>query len=224
MSTDKKVVYQSIDLEAVNNEPRVNAIGLCAMDENGVILKKRRWCIEVEDSAFGIECKEQFWDKHPELLQMIKKEAKPEGEQIKDFVEFYDSVHKDLGIEETQIKMVGDNPEFDYGSMNHLVKKHCNRSPLRYTTKEKYRPIRDIGEATWSLGVGEIIEKKTEELAKHDHNPENDAESICLNHIVGLKVIAEITKQLGDKIKEIAESEATKVVEAMKVARKEQEK
>jgi hypothetical protein len=216
----KRKLRQTIDVEAVSNTPDINAIGYVIGDDNGVTLFKGEWCLKLpEGVTFDPTCKTEFWDKNQGLLKHIEENAKPEEEQIKDFVKTVDSMANKFGVDETDIKNVSDNPEFDYGGMTRYVKKHCNRHPLRYTSDGKYRSVRDLGEATWAIGIGEIIKKRADEIVIHDHYPANDAESIYINDVIAEKVLDQIKKTLGQQITEIATKAADEALEEIKAAR-----
>lgn len=218
--TKKQKVIQAIDVEAITNTD-INCIGWVVLDEDGCVLKKKEWCIKVhENIEMDPACKKNFWDKNQELLKYINDNAKDEGEQIRDFVENFDLFGENNGIEEVDIENASNNPEFDWGILTRYVKKYCNREPLRYTTKGKYRSIDDVGEALYGIGISDIINEKCTELIKHDHYPSNDAEHIALMHLIGSKVLSKIKSELQDKIKAIANEESQRVLEEIKNARK----
>lgn len=217
-----KKYRKAIDLEAVNNTD-VTGIGLAVMDDEGVTVFKQEWWIRLTDSVVvDPMCKKYFWDKFPEVWDHMIKEGKEESEQIKDFVKTYDEVHKTLGVEEDDIILVSDNPEFDFGGLRPYVRSHCNRDSLRYTSKGSYRSIRDNGEASWLLGIADIIESDCKKIQVHDHFPSNDAEHNLISDLVTGKVIDAIKERLGDKIKDIAtEISKTTTDEIIKKRKKE---
>lgn len=133
-----KQYYVVIDLEAVQNaitkRQFVSGIGLCIGDNKGNILITKKWWIKLpQNFKVDQDQKVEFWDKNLHVWDEMIKNGGNEKEQIQSFVSVYDSFIKDLsdGDEYTNINLVSDNPEFDYGSLNELVSRHCDRVNIR---------------------------------------------------------------------------------------------
>jgi len=207
-------IYVAIDLEGINNTT-INGIGLAIRTADRLLLKKE-WWLAVDYNKMDPRCKIEFWDKNPKLLQYARENEKNEGDQIRDFVKFYDSIAQSLSnflkreIKEEDLELVSDNPEYDFGRLSPLVEKYCKdkdgkgREPLRYTTTGKYRCITDLGDAMWELGVMPIINTATETMAKHDHFPSNDAEHIIIKHIMVLRFFSLVRSRLSKELQECA--------------------
>jgi hypothetical protein len=219
---DKKIeaIIQTVDLEGVNNST-INQIGFFACDQNGVPLVKREWSIKLKDGTKFDLHKSEFWDKYPKLLKYIEATSLPENIQIKDFVNTFDGVSKYFNFPEEKITIVSNNPEYDFGQLSTYIKEHCRRDPLRYTTTGKYRSIKDIGEALRPLGIHNIVKKNASEIQTHDHSAPNDAEHICMVHLIGVEVINAIKKELGGEIERIAQRVAKEKADKIKKARQE---
>jgi hypothetical protein len=217
MTEVKKVIYVTIDVEAINNT-QVCAIGLVVGDSDGVVLLKKEWWIDVkvkkEDVCTGeyktcpcsyCRCKREFWEAHPELTKHLDEHKEDEDLVIKDFVNTYDAIGELFGVDEKDIKLVSDNPEFDFGILSNYVKKYCGRYPLRYTTKGTYRSIKDKADTMWNLGLGEFVESNAKEIQDHNHFPSNDAENIYLSHLISMDVLEVIKEKYGKELKAISQ-------------------
>lgn len=202
--SSNNVYYQTIDVEAVSNT-RVSAIGLFCCDKDGVQVTKEEWWIKTKPEDFDPACKGRHWDANPQLLRRLEDEGKNEADQIKDFITSYDSLAQFLGVQESDVRLVSDNPEFDYGRLTPYVEKHCKREPIRYTTYGHYRSIADYGDAIDKLGLYGIIKKQVDRIQKHNHFPSDDAEHIVLSHLVHEAVLDVIAKGLESDLKHIAE-------------------
>lgn len=234
---EKKRYFLAQDLEAVSHN-NINGIGIYVGDSEGSKILKGSWWIDTDESALTPECKREFYDKNPEIWKRYEENKKPEADQIKDYVKTYDSVAELIGVEEVEIELLSDNPEFDFGRLSEYVKKHCGREPLRYTKKRyprknekgeeleqkegNYRCITDIGDTLWFLEVGSIVKDHIDTIQVHDHDPSNDAEAIYLTHLVGERFIKKVKEELGEKLKEIARTVSSEFVENIKKRKREE--
>lgn len=189
----KPKIYLSIDLEAVNNVDIVGiGMAVVSVDDkcNFSVLFKQEWWINPKNYKIDERCKRDFWDKNPKVWEHMMTHGKDEEEQIINFVTTYDTIphvlHQMQGIDINSINLVSDNPEFDFGRLSPLIKKYCNREPLRYTEDGKYRRITDYGDAAWILGITDEIKEKANKISIHDHFPSNDAV-----HTIAFTVYAE---------------------------------
>lgn len=205
-------IFVAIDLEAISNT-KICAIGVVVGNNDGVTLEKREWwldakvekdprCTEEPDKCMcsSCRCKREFWDKHPELVKHMEENKMDEEKAVKEFVQCYDTIAERFGVQEENIQLVTDNPEFDFGLLNTYVKKYCNRDPLRYTTKGRYRSIQDKADFLWDLGIGKKVDLAVGEIQEHNHFPSNDAEHNYLQHLIALETLDVIKKQLGESI------------------------
>jgi len=214
--------YLAIDLEALDNT-HINGIGLVLGDEHGRVLLKKEWWIKVdekEEVAPQLQrdrCKRDFWGKDEDLYKLYLEKALDEETQIRDFVNTYDTLHKIYGVEERQIKLISDNPEFDFGRLSPYVEKHCKRGPLRYTSTGDYRSITDIGQAMWYFGVQNMVKEAASKLQLHDHRPSNDAEFIYLSHIMAIGISGEVNRELGGDIKRVAKRKLDDILPDLKM-------
>lgn len=169
----------------------VCGIGLAVSNQNAKILFKTEWWIET-NLKHDLLCKgcslcirkREFWDKNQLLLAIYENKKKPERQQIEEFVYLFDNVHANFGFEEDDVELVSNNPDLDFGLLNELVKKHCNRDPLMYTKKGNYRPVRNYFAYTELFGLNTIFESHTK---PHDYHPSNIAENALFKHAMVLK-------------------------------------
>lgn len=201
-----KTTYVIIDIESISHE-KVVGIGLICGDSDGKIILKREWWIEFEEYEVDPRCLTEFWKRYcPDVYKYALNNGKNEKIQIKSFVEEFDSLHKKLGINEWDIQLVSDNPEYDFGRLTPYIKKHCNREPLRYTKsvnvlkynakdmsemsiEGEYRQISDLKHALHHLGVTGIVSEYSSKVQVADHHPMNDAHNIYLQHLMALEIM-----------------------------------
>jgi hypothetical protein len=219
-----------IDLEASSNTD-VAGVGIVIGDKRGVVQQKLQLFVKEEELHFSTDCRENFWEKNPKVYGKIKRSRKKFREQIPKIVEFWDNAHKYIHkipsddsqkkISERDISLVSDNPEFDYSRLNPYLKKICDREPLRYTTDEKYRPIRDLGEALHIIGVNDIVSDSVKELVEHSHLPVEDAENIFLTNVIGEKLLMEWKDEKILEIRKFFKERIGGVIEEIKKNRAE---
>ncbi len=230
-SMDKRQLFVCIDLEAITNS-QICAIGLTVGDQFGIVHLKREWWIDVkiekdpkctEDKESCMcsycRCKREFWDKHPELVKHMDQEKRDEETVIKEFVECYDGIAKELGVEEKDIKLVTDNPEFDFGLLNSYVKKYCGRGPLRYTSGGQYRSIQDKSDAIWDLGLGKIVDTAVSSIQEHNHFPSNDAEHNYICHLLSVEILDQMKNRFGSEMEKITKRLCNKKMKEIKKIR-----
>jgi len=225
----QKRYYVVPDLEAISNT-RVNGIGLVVGDSDGELHLKKEWWLKFEEKDMDPRCKAEFWDRNKSLLSYALENGGDERAQIQDFVKTYDGIADMVKVPERDLKLVSDNPEFDFGRLTPYVENHCKRQPLRYTSALAedphkvgiYRPITDLGDAMWYFGVDDIIENGAKSLVAHDHRPSNDAENIWIKHLMTEEFCSLVWNdiKLKRKMRSIAEKAAATVTEKVRSKRK----
>lgn len=223
-------IQVSVDIEKISNS-QPNAIGLFVGDRDGETHFKAEWWFKIDEKDIEPRCKAEFWDKNPASLKRALDADRSEAEQVQDFVKTYDSIHSKLGVEERKLKLISDNPDADYGGLAPLVKRHCNREHLRFTSQLEqgcregsYRSISDTGEVAWLLGVGDIVSAAADEIQPHDHLPANDAENTWVQHLIVLDFASRVRSKYGDDLKNIAQESGRRVVDRILAKREKQPK
>ena len=205
---------QAIDLEAHNNRD-VCGIGFFVGDEDGRKIYKENWWIKTDMEEMDKRCLKDFWEKNPVPFKMLKEATKSRAEQMESFRKYYDAVPSSLCIEQKDMKLDGDNPEFDFGGLRIPMKEDCGRDSLRYTTQGEYRGICDYGDAIWNLGIYQEITEAADKVQKHDHVPANDAHHNVLFNIISEKVFEEIKRRYGSELQNIAQDIGLQVVQKL---------
>lgn len=173
--------WLAIDIEKLGDHQNAHiiAIGMCLGDPEGNIIKSKAWYIK-PDGELVIEprCKEEFWDKQPDLLAFFLERGSP----AKDV---YSDIHTWLlGLESqyAKIAILTDNPAYDLSGFDRLMYKYTRRLPLRYTTDDKYRYVGDYSEQSTGMGIYKQVREKATKLMDlretDKHHPEKDAEFI----------------------------------------------
>lgn len=229
-----KQFYVAVDIECVSHD-KVNGIGLFCGDSEGNIIFKDEWWIEFTKDEVDPRCLKEFWlGCVPEVFEHAMANGKKEEDQIKSFVKEFDSLHTKAGVEEWDMTLISDNPEYDFGRLTNYVKKYCNREPLRYTTKSnpnkykpedssqiskegEYRSITSLDDSLWPLGIDVLISEAAYEIQAADHRPMNDAHNMYVQHLITLDIFKEIRQAEGAcDVYSIAESSSAKVVGMLK--------
>jgi hypothetical protein len=167
-------------------------------------------------------------------IDKAAKDAKTETEEsmVKAFAKFLDGLEFEGKEEEeeassklsqTQIDAIGsleqklvqkqkketlviitDNPLFDVASLTTLLKLHCDRKGINYSSSGEYRDTRDAWERFCMVPVKtqEILKARIQKQVLHDHWPENDAHFIFLQYLEAVKV-AEAFAKLEQEMQEI---------------------
>lgn len=152
---------------------------------------KKRICMKLTGKTFEQRCKEEYWDKHPEMLEELTKDALEPEVGIRQFMDDIDKLE-----EKYELIFISDNSAFDFAFINYYIEYYLDRRPLSYVSGgTTYRPLFDTDAyARGALGqdytdlwtYDEEVMKKFNitlpEGVKHDHYPENDAEYIYRLH------------------------------------------
>lgn len=190
--------YATIDLELINNTD-ITAIGVYSGDDKGDTYAKEEFWIKKDLKDFDERCKEQFWDKHPELYKLVE-EGGDEKTQVESFLKLWDGLAKELGVKEEEINLISDNAECDYGRLNQLVMKYApKRGPIRFTTTGQYRSIDGYDSAFWKLGVDKIVNAYASKIQEHDHRPSNDAHHSHVSYLIQGEILEEIKNNYKDE-------------------------
>jgi len=154
-----------------------------------------------EKTKFEKLCKEEFWDKHPEILKLLICEDpkydtpdKVEDHMLDSFTVFYIKWDQYAQFQNKQFHLVSDNKVFDGGIMNNLYSKWGGKMhvlPYRLTTctygtfwethSMQKQVLRSIGiEQDWNLTekVQEVFDFEPFPWSS-DHNPLNDSRCIA---------------------------------------------
>lgn len=190
-------ILATIDLELINNVD-ITAIGIYSGDKEGKTILKEEFWIKTDLSKMDPRCKEEFWDKHPELYELIENGGE-EKAQVEAFIKAWDSIAEKAGVSEDHIQLVSDNAECDYGRLSLLTMKHFpERGPVRFTTKGKYRSIDGYDSAVWKLGIDKIIDGYANQVSPHDHRPSNDAHNSHAAYLIQEAIMEEIRDNYKD--------------------------
>lgn len=210
----------AIDLEAIGNGVP-SGIGICVGDEKGRVVLKRKWWFKVDEKDVDPRCKEQFWDKNPLIYEEMLRDGKPIEDQLKDFVNVYDSIGEKLGIKDTELNLTSDNAEFDFGSLNEPLKKYLKRDPLRYTKKGEYRPITAYDDTFWALSERQkVISSYVNQIQVHNHSPDNDAEHNYISDMIHRRILRRLDKEHGELLDKLVKECSEEVINQVKEARK----
>ncbi len=173
----KKIVFLAVDLELSGRTPELHSIvsagfylGRWHADKSHEQLDKFRVDIDSKDAVFEPRCKAEFWDKHPDLLPELQKNARPRHEALTYISDWFDSVDKNFPREEYNLILVSDRPSVDIAFLNSELWRFANRTPIDYGPKNEYRSI--------FTDDALFLSRKPwpNPPVKHDHFPENDAE------------------------------------------------
>jgi hypothetical protein len=173
----------------------LRVIGLCAINQStGQVLFKFRVCLSpIPGREMEQRYKEDFWDKHPEILDQINKESVDPHEGILKFSRILD------GLDEThQTVLVTDNPTFDMAWINYYVDIFLGRLPIYYKHNDpkQWRAIYDTdsyAKAATKVTYAESMYVDNNEVMKilginpdliptATHMPDEDAENIARLH------------------------------------------
>lgn len=249
-------VFVALDLEGASNEV-INGIGLAVRDSNGRLLLKRRWWIKTDEERFCPDTLRTFWKNEEKCPKIVWEDYLEHGEPamvaIASFVGVWDHLPDLLSmipknqerITWDHIRLLSDNPEYDYGRLTAYIKEfggiYFERTePLRYLCEKKtyvneagelcqsmdgkYRSITDIGDALWigSASIGKMVTAMIDPIVKHTHMPDDDADHIIINHMVHETILFNINRLFDENqsvphtmYREIAEQEVDRIQRAI---------
>ena len=198
--------YFSLDIEAVSNTCVVG-IGLFVGDSSGEQRFKRAWWLNFDEKDKDEGCWNEFWlnPDNKEASRALMSQGENPSTQVMRFLSVWNGLPTVLGVKEEDIKLISDNPEFDFGRLDSFIASLCDRKdPLRYTLDGKYRSITDFGEPLKFLKVDSILSQKADLIQKHNHCPENDAHHHFLMHLMAKELKKLIQVHLKDQINALA--------------------
>lgn len=148
------------------------------------------------DHGWEQRCLDEFWNKEEnkkvkdEMLRRIETEGLYANDAMK---KFYDWINNRSPEYLKSLVIITDTAGFDIGFMNHYLS-NANLPSMSYIIGNSYKPPRDS--SSFHMGVGlqlpvdglwEAEKAATKKLGisldknpySHDHNPKNDAKSLC---------------------------------------------
>lgn len=191
-----KGVIIALDIEARGQgaiRHGILSIGVCVGDvEKEHVYEKTRFdMLPLPNQRMEDRCKETFWDKHPDILKALTKNALPAGVQMQAFRDALDRFDRAFS---SKVYIVSDNPGFDFGMINTYLDQFDLPS-LNYTYDGQYRNTHDADSYARGLmrydaskqwmnntDLAKYIDATDIDLDAHDHMPENDAEVIYKLH------------------------------------------
>lgn len=194
MSSNNTEIYVAIDIEAFGPalDAPVVAVGYCVGDRK-TILENDLFCFPADRKEMEAKCKEQFWDKNPDLLPRIEVNATlPVQDQWLAFQKWLDGLEDRYPNRE--IIFISDNPRFDLGKIDYQLKKYCGRIPCVYLPKSGYCSTEDPWERLCAIPKkkkAEII-ASTGQKVQHTHWPVDDARYIYTLHMELLDYISQL--------------------------------
>jgi hypothetical protein len=183
-SGTQKKYFLAVDIERTGPDFNhgILAIGVCFGKWNGEIIEQRAFCSPVPPSEkFDKKCFDEFWSKHPAVLERINKESSEE--MIPKFHAWLVSLESKYGPfgrkfrESVVFKLVSDNPAYDIGMINLEFFKHGFSRSMAEMFSD-YVPTDDPSEQVRGLTSGEKVSVYAAVTAEHDHWPANDATHI----------------------------------------------
>jgi len=113
-----------IDADGTLNT-RLLQIGACFGSADGSVIETGSWCWPVPASEkFDARTYEEFWSKHPAILERIDRESKSEPTPFTSFLAWLKRIEQRYGpfgkgVKEAQrLRWVSDNPAFDISEIN----------------------------------------------------------------------------------------------------------
>jgi len=181
-TTPKPRVYFSFDIEADGPSPALNSMvsfGCVVFDESGVEVDKMQAnMLPLPEQTVDKRCKEEFWDKNPEILKFVQTNPVDPSDFVKSLVQLYKK-YKDVGH---KIVWVANPAAYDWQWLKAYYEWFkCVEDPdIGYSAKcigtmlEVYR-LR----MKWTDDQADEFEartmKKLEAPGHVAHNPEHDA-------------------------------------------------
>lgn len=191
----------------VNQKPRLKSIhGVLKLGDK--VLTRSATFTDKSELALNVLKQSIEFEDYPQLQQFILFDI--EGLNPKEAVSQYmNSLDEIFDQEECNLNIISDNPAYDVGHMNWLIKTHTNRKTLLFDSKGRYNGadgnveyvIKSLvkrycnGKFVWDQSV---IDKALSEHVKteHDHMPDNDAEDIIERMIVTINAVIQHTRSI----------------------------
>jgi hypothetical protein len=204
----KKVILVAHDIEKTGSFIIANpiiSVGFFVGDDQGNTLLTRKFNIQVKwptyvyngdnkekmlYNDFEPRCWDEFWSKlDPAIKDRCLVDAKPAQEAWFEVSKFLDELEILYPEDTHKIVFVTDNASFDTASIDYALEKYCQRAPMRYSSKGKYRSVKS-GDDMYDMMPDERkheAKERIDKLVKHDHDPVNDAHFIYLQYVEALK-------------------------------------
>jgi hypothetical protein len=174
----------------------VVSVGFYVADlETGQELQRRKFNIEVvwpngEDYGdFEERCWTEFWVPFvpPHFVKELKENCLTADKAWRDIAEFIDSLEETYSRD--RIVFVSDNASFDIANVDYNLEKYVGRRPMRYSTRGKYRSIVAADDMFDMIPqpARKMYHTGIDQIAKHDHDPINDAHYIFLQYFYAMK-------------------------------------
>jgi hypothetical protein len=190
-ATQEKIVYfLAVDIERLGDgyEHPILAVGVCLGNSKVGIIENRQWCFQpLPGQKPEQRCMDEFWSKHPTVLNALQSNAKPFLETMRDFLWWWDNT-----LETYRPRIVSDNPANDLGGLSWYARlAQPSRSfPMRYVQKTgEHLPIDDPTEQFKGLG-GRALRKAlctaATSLAPHSHLAVEDAAHLFWQEMLAL--------------------------------------
>lgn len=142
---------------------------------------------------FEKQCWDEFWSNPakmpPALMEELKTNAVPQAEGFKQFAALLDKLEQDYPKSKYKIKFISNNPSYDVAAVDVMLELYCKRNPMRYNSDGKYRGLSDsydmlsILPANLKKKFRDEAAAQAQSTAVHDHNPQNDAETILVDYL-----------------------------------------
>jgi hypothetical protein len=175
-----KQIYVAFDIETggAGFQHPVIAVGVCYGNVYGYY--KKRWCIEFNTNDFEKKCYEEFWTKHEDILDDIRKEAVDSKSAWNEIGQFLDRLSDKYP--NSNIVILSDNPAFDLSRIDYELFTRLGRLGCRHIGK--YRRVMDPTEQRTFFPRKVEMKELVKKLAPHTHYPDDDAEGIFLQQII----------------------------------------
>ena len=139
--------YLAVDIEKTGPnliKHPVISIGMVLGDANGNVIAKHKinllvdWPKDNQYFKFDPRCFTEFWEKNPSAILACRESPEPIEQaagfkQLNDLLLMYESKY--------DLVFLTDNASFDIATLDYNLELYCNRAPMRYTSKGKYRSI-----------------------------------------------------------------------------------
>jgi len=182
----------AVDVETRGQDPERHglvSIGLYGKEIGGSFqISKRINVLPSNWQHMERRCEEEFWNRFPDLLKELSKEAWEASYAITEFECLIETLRDDY-----EVDLLSDNPSFDFAFLNHYLHKYRGGPSLAYkrdrTSKFQlsYEGVWDIDEWVRAEAIKKfgnkwitIVDKEAEKAIKSTatHYPEEDAKSI----------------------------------------------
>jgi len=196
-----EILLVAVDIEKSGSmmaKHPVVSVGFCIGNIDGSVIEKKRFNLIVQWfilnpgqdlhfwGAFEPRCVREFWSKQSEAMiqacgQNPLSSSQPDG--WKEIAAYVDGL--ETRFPSREIIILSDNPSFDIGNIDHHLEKYANRAPMCYSSKGKYRSVKDASDMFSMMPAARQRESSDVigDIAPYDHDPCDDAHSIMLQYV-----------------------------------------